>query len=96
MFEVRDYIVMEGKDALGQPLIELWLDYLPGVDGLEPAETLQAHKDDATLHIPHLSRSILNLSDDAWRLIEITHDGIVVLCGPAGVMWRSLWKLQPR
>lgn len=94
MFEVRDYIVMEGADDLGQPLLELWVDYLPGIDGLEPTEALSAHKDNRTLHIPGLSRSFVNLSDDAWRMIEITKDGVVVVCGPAGVMWRAVWQLK--
>lgn len=95
MFAVLDYIVMEGANALGQPLIELWVDYLPGVDGLEPLKTLSAHKDNKTLHIPGLSRSLINLSDETWQLIEITKDGVVVVCGPAGVMWRAMWHLKP-
>lgn len=95
MFEVRDYIVMESTDALGQPLIELWFDYVPGVDGLEPTETLTAHKENKTLHIPQLSRSLVHLSDEVWKLIEITKDGAVVVCGPAGVMWRAGWQLKP-
>lgn len=94
MFEVRDYIVLEGADALGQPLVEVWLDYLPGVDGIEPVETLKAQRKDNSLHIPHLSRSVVNLNDEAWRLIAITGDGAVVVCGPGGVVWRALWQLE--
>jgi len=94
MFEVRDYIVLEGADALGQPLVEVWLDYLPGVDGIEPVETLKAQRKDNSLHIPHLSRSVVDLSDEAWRLIAITGDGAVVVCGPGGVVWRGLWQLE--
>lgn len=92
MFEVRDYIVMESTDALGQPLLELWVDYLPGVDGMEPHD-LQAVRHDNALDFPHLSRRITGLSAEAWRMIELTRDGAIVVCGPSGVIWRSLWRL---
>lgn len=94
MFEVRDYIVLEGADALGQPLVEVWLDYLPGVDGIEPVEALKAQRKDNSLHIPYLSRNVVDLSDEAWRLIGITGDGAVVVCGAGGVVWRALWTLE--
>lgn len=93
MFEVRDYIVMEGTNVLGQPIVELWLEYLPGVDGLQPQHTLEALQDNSVLHVPELSRSIMNLSSDAWSLIDLTQGGVVVVCGPSGVMWRAEWTI---
>ncbi len=95
MFEVREYIILEGADSLGQPLVEVWLEYLPGVDGIEPIETFKAQREGNTLHIPNLSRSVVNLNESAWKLIDITGDGAVVVCGPGGVVWRALWQLQP-
>lgn len=94
MFEVRNYMVLEGADALGQPLVEVWVEYLPGVDGFEPVQSLTAQREGNTLHIPDLSRSLIDLNENAWRLIDITGDGAVVVCGPGGVVWRALWQLQ--
>lgn len=96
MHTVSDYVVVEKKDEQDQPFVEIWVDMVSGGDGVDSTQLLAAQRDGNNLMVfdPIFPRSIADLKQQVWDNIELTGEGVLVVCGPSGILSRKTWRLQ--
>lgn len=97
MLDIQDYVVVERTEEDPSVGIELWVEFLPGVDGLAPQSPLRAQSfpDRNGLVFKDAHRCMVGLNPSAWDAIIRTGKGVLIVCGPSGVVWSAPWILDP-